>query len=896
MKPDHDRLTRIYLKTSSMRVDRRERFLERVCQGDAVLRAEIDSLLLHGADVPHVLSTGGAARVSELLTPKRIGRYEIVERIGEGGMGVVYLAQQREPIERRVALKLVKPGFETERLLARFDSERRILARLDHPGIARVLDAGITPEGQPYFAMEHVRGEPITEFCRRRSVPLAARLELFAAACDAVHHAHQKSIVHCDLKPSNILVSLVDGRPQPKIIDFGIAKALTQRTSDPGTETEVDQPVGTPQYMSPEQTLPQSKTVDIRTDVYSLGAVLYEMLAGAPPLGPWEDCDVADLRRRIHEEQPLAPSARLHQSQTAVGHLPARKVRGDLDCIVLKALEKEPSRRYASASELAADLRRHLRHDPIEARPAGTIDRLARFARRHQATVTGAALLAPLLLVAIFGLLFQAERIARERDRAAELSEFLIRFFDAPFAISGRHTDPSPMSVLLRSIERVESDLGDRPLLQARLQHTLGETLRAVGEAENALPTLDRAVAGLTAELGMDHARTLSARSDRSQALADAGRMAEAESGLREVLTTQERLSENDSLDNLRTIGQLAFLHKRANRPALAVPLYEETLAGLRDSRGPDHFETLTTASLLASVYLDVGRLDLAGELLDEVLPRMNADLAERPMALYNRACVQAQQNARDAALDYLDRSWKAGFRYSYFDDLNLAPLFDDPQFVALARRALLTNDGVRRELDFQGRTLIDQGRYEEAESLYRFLLDDLPYAGADLDSLVPHWRLVEIAMQQERYGEAVSRMENVLEAMRETGETYSEPSALWNLAQANIGRGAAGPALAALNESKASATAFSTLAYWPDYVDADLAALAGDEEAAIRHLERAVSRGFSHSSVVRQDLALRPLLGRPDLRPIMAQLDARALHPRLAGRAAKQEASKSPL
>src|SRR5512136_3178105 len=347
-------------------------------------------------------STGEMARA--------IGPYHLLQKIGEGGMGEVWVAEQQKPIHRRVALKLIKAGMDTRQVIARFESERQALAVMDHPAIAKVFEAGETDQGRPYFVMEYVQGIPITVYCDQNRLTTKERLELFRHICEGVQHAHQKAIIHRDLKPSNILVTIQDGVPVPKIIDFGVAKATARSLTERTMYTELGVLIGTPEYMSPEQAEMSGQNVDTRTDVYSLGAILYELLVGALPFDPKDlrRAGFDEIRRRIREEDPPKPSTKLStmgDASTAQAHnrrteRPAliRQIRGDLDWITMKALEKDRTRRYGSPSDMAADIERYLHHQPIIARPPSTAYKVQKFVRRHRVGVGVAATLAVLLV------------------------------------------------------------------------------------------------------------------------------------------------------------------------------------------------------------------------------------------------------------------------------------------------------------------------------------------------------------------------------------------------------------------------------------------------------------------------------------------------------------------
>jgi len=358
-----------------------------------------------------------------------IGPYRLVQRIGVGGMGEVWRAEQTAPFHRTVAIKLIKAGMDTRAVVARFETERQALALMEHPNIAKVFDAGATPEGRPYFVMEYVPGLPITKYCDKLRLTLHDRLALFTQVCEGVQHAHQKAIIHRDLKPSNVLISEVDQKPVPKIIDFGLAKAAGARLGEATLYTEVGGVVGTPDYMSPEQSDSTERNIDTRTDVYSLGVILYELLVGALPFSSRQsEAGTPAMLEKIRSEEPTLPSAKFkalgpssHESAAKRQEEPQalrRRLRGELDWITVKALEKERSRRYGSPSELSADIQRYLKNEAVLAGPPSTSYRAGKFIRRHRFGV-GVAAAAVLLLIAFaVTMAVQARRIAKERDRA----------------------------------------------------------------------------------------------------------------------------------------------------------------------------------------------------------------------------------------------------------------------------------------------------------------------------------------------------------------------------------------------------------------------------------------------------------------------------------------------
>ena len=435
----------LFTEAIQLPADERVPYLERACGGDAKLRGKVEAMLAIQDRIgsfleqpPHPTSIKTRQRIfpSE-KAGDRIGRYKLLKQIGEGGCGVVYMADQLEPIRRCVALKIIKPGMDTKNVIARFEAERQALALMDHPGIAKVFDAGETESGRPYFVMELVRGVKITEYCDKHSLSTGDRLELFIQVCQAVQHAHQKGIIHRDIKPSNILVTTTaEGAALPVVIDFGIAKATTnQRLTDKTIFTAFEMLIGTPAYMSPEQAAFAGIDVDTRTDIYSLGVLLYELLTGSTPFGTGEllQAGLDEIRRIIREQDPVTPSTRLTKlkrgdltviAQHRRSEPPTliRAVRGDLDWIVMKALEKNRARRYETANGLALDVQRFLAGDTILARPPSTFYKIHKAAMRHKIAFGVIAAIAVLLVVslAIVSGSLASESQSRREAEAAE--------------------------------------------------------------------------------------------------------------------------------------------------------------------------------------------------------------------------------------------------------------------------------------------------------------------------------------------------------------------------------------------------------------------------------------------------------------------------------------------
>jgi serine/threonine protein kinase/Tfp pilus assembly protein PilF len=576
---------------------------------------------------------------SSAQTLGSIGPYRLLEKIGEGGMGEVWIAEQHKPIRRKVALKVIKSGMDTKQVIARFESERQALAMMDHPAIAKVFEAGETEHGRPYFVMEYVQGIPITAHCDQGRLTTPERLALFIQVCDGVQHAHQKAIIHRDLKPSNILVAIQDGKAVPKIIDFGVAKATAQSLTERTMYTELGVLIGTPEYMSPEQAEMSGQNIDTRTDVYSLGAILYELLVGALPFDPKElrRAGFDEIRRRIREEDPPKPSTKLstmgdastaeaHKRRTEPTEL-IRQVRGDLDWITMKALEKDRTRRYGSPSDLAADIDRFLHHQPIVARPPSTVYKTRKFVRRHRVGVGVASAMAILLVAFSVTTAIQAHRIARERDRAnqeAEASRQVLDFLTGLFRVSdpseARGNSVTAREILDKGADKITRELEGQPIVQGKLMNTMGFVYRNLGLYDPAQGLLEKALDIRTEALGPDHPDVAITLSDLGNVQWHKGDLAKAKALLDQALTIREKRFGPDSAEVANSLHDLGTLNYTQGNYAEARRLLERSLAIRERVLGPEHEDVTNTLNTLGAIAYKEGDLKKAGEIWERTL------------------------------------------------------------------------------------------------------------------------------------------------------------------------------------------------------------------------------------------------------------------------------------
>jgi len=811
----HDELPRIFNLVLAAPPDQRRGVIERECRGDAALRQRLESMLRaadSGAftnaptvDPPSragegvtqepsaseqatVTSAMGAHPGSELVEGpgSRIGPFKILQLIGQGGFGSVFMAQQEHPVQRKVALKIIKLGMDTRQVVARFEQERQALAMMDHPNIARVLDAGATSTGRPYFVMELVKGDPITDYCDRNNLSVRERLELFAQVCSAVQHAHTKGIIHRDIKPSNILVSIQDGRPTTKVIDFGIAKATNAQLTEKTLFTEHRQLIGTPEYMSPEQA-EGNLDIDTRTDVYSLGVLLYELLTGTTPFsgGELRSAGYAEIQRIIREVEPPKPSTRLSDSTATIASIAAHRhtepkrlgtiLRGELDWIVMRALEKDRQRRYETANGLAMDVRRYLDGEPVVAAPPSAAYRFKKLIRRHKGAVTGAAVVTAALVLGLVGTGYGLRREAaarlsaqREAERATKAeAEASARADELALVVDFQggmleQVDPTKAGESLTTdvLQRFSTAVSTvRPPLPESQRAEMNESFKAqwsrVNATDAARNLIDRTILKpsiKTIDERFKDRPVISAR--LQQALAERyitlGLYNEAMPLLTSALATRRTELGDDDPATINSMEHMGQLLGQMGKPAEAEPFWREAVERRRRVQGEDHERTISSVNNLGDTYRSMNQFDKAEPLLRaslESMRRVRGNDHPQTMAAMNKL---GQVYIRQGEIVKGEALWREAY------ETGVRTLGESNQDVLIWMHNL-------------GMLLREQGKMDEAEALVRRSMEGMRRALGEEHptTLAITASLTRVLQSRGNLGEAELLLRDILDKQR---------------------------------------------------------------------------------------------------------------------------------
>jgi eukaryotic-like serine/threonine-protein kinase len=797
----------IFHDARALEAEARGPYLDEACGGDHVLRARVEALLAADADAGSFLRTVPGsdpdATIEAGATPdervgQMIGPFKLLEKIGEGGFGSVWAAEQREPVKRRVALKIIKLGMDTKQVIARFEAERQALAMMDHPNIAKVFDAGSTETGRPYFVMELVKGMPILEYCDREKLDTKGRLDLFTKVCHAIQHAHQKGIIHRDIKPGNVLVTLHDGVPVPKVIDFGIAKATNAELTEKTIYTQHHQMIGTPAYMSPEQAEMSGLDIDTRSDIYSLGVLLYELLTGTTPFDTQSlmEAGFAEMMRILREDEPHKPSTRLSSlGETGTRTAQQRRtdlkklgmvLRGDLDWIVMKCLEKDRARRYDTANGLAADIQRHLSDEPVIAGPPSARYKLGKFVKRNKGQVIAGGVVSAVLVLGIVGTstgmvwalseknradesaaaeaearksaevneqkaVDEAKRAERELTRAKEIKRLITDMLTSVKPEEAKDADVTLLKGILDdAAARLKAGEITDGLNAAELHAVVGDVYWRLGlypQAEEHLPV---ALEIRKRVLGAEHPDALKSMNNLANLYEDQGRYAEAEPLYFKTMEVKKRVLGEEHPSTLKTINNLAGLYWRQGRYAEAEPLYLETMEIKKRVLGEEHPSTLVSMNNLAILYRIQGRYAEAEPLNLKALEFQKRVLGdEHPRTL---------NSMNNLAVLYMDQGRYAEAEPLYLETLQM-------------QKRVLGDEHPRTLASMYNLAILymNQGRYAEAEPLNLKTLEIRKRVlGAEHPRTLNSMNnLAILYMDQGRYTEALPLLQKSLEIQK---------------------------------------------------------------------------------------------------------------------------------